>query len=82
MNRRPPPPPRTQPERDLERAQSKVTEGAFATVARRKLIISLYEDGMSMPELAARLTRASKRVGGPEVSLASVEHVIRRSRDV
>jgi hypothetical protein len=78
--RAPVPPARTQAERDLERAQARIIDGAFATEARRRLIIELHEAGMTQPELAARLSRASRRAGGPEVSLASVEHVIRRSR--
>jgi len=75
------PPARTAAERDLERAQAKVIAGAFATVERRRLIVGLYDSGMTQPEIAARLSRASQRAGGPEVSIAAVEHIIRRARD-
>lgn len=77
---RPLPPPRNPSERGLEQAQVKVIEGARATIERRRLILELYEAGMTQPEIAARLTRASQRVKGPVVTVAAIEHIIRRSR--
>ena len=76
-----PAPPRTPAERGLEQAQAKVILGAQAASERRRLIRELYGQGMSQPEIAARLTRASQRVGGPVVTVAAVEHIIRRGKD-
>lgn len=72
--------PRTQPERDLEKMQRKVTEGQQADIVRRKLIGDLYRDGMSQVEIAARCSRAAAQVGGQEVGVDGIQKLLKRMR--
>jgi hypothetical protein len=74
------PPPRTQEERELERQQRLVSQGLQADERRKRLIMTLYRAGMTQVELAARLTRASRAVGGEPVGEDAVNKLVARYR--
>ena len=74
------PPARTPDERQLERHQRTVTLGLLADESRKQLILSLYLDGMTQVEIAARLTRASVAAGGEPVGEDAVQKLVARER--
>ena len=73
-------PPRTNDERDLERSQRAVTQGLLADERRKRLIMTLYRDGMTQVEIAARLSRASLAAGGEPVGEDAVNKLVARQR--
>jgi hypothetical protein len=77
-----PPRPKNAYEAQLEAAQKAVTLGQKADIERKRLLLKLWEGGMTQAELAERLTRASVAAGGKPVSENSVYKllaVLRRS---
>jgi len=80
INGKPVAPPRSQEERELERSQRTVTQGLLADEKRKKLIVKLYREGMSQVEIAARLDRASRAVGGEGVGEDAVNKLVKRYR--
>ena len=67
-------------ERELERMQRLVTQGQLADRRRKELIYKLHQDGLTQVEIAARLDRASRAVGGDGVGEDAVNKLISRAR--
>lgn len=74
------PSPRTPDERELERLQKKVTEGETSRDRRDALAFKLWQDGMIQKDIAARLDRADRSVGGNGVTHAMIQKVLYRMR--
>ena len=70
----------TDMERQLEAAQKAFVRGLQADAERKAALQQLYDDGMTQKELAARMTRASLAVGGPEVTANMVYKLLKRMR--
>jgi transposase len=64
----------------LERTQRTVTQGLLADERRKTLIVKLHRQGMSQVEIAARLDRASRAVGGEGVGEDAVNKLVARAR--
>lgn len=75
------PAPRGVDERRLEQAQQEIQKGKRATRDRDALIVKLNENGMSVDQLAARLTRASLATGGRPITANAVSKIIKRRQD-
>ena len=69
--------PQNQTEHHLESAQYRLTvaeaEVVEARAERNRLLMEMWEQGHTQPELAARLTRASVKAGGPEIHATLVQ---------
>ena len=70
----------TEDERTLDKLTRRVVQGEAAFDERRAVIMRLWEGGMTQRELAERMTRASRIVGGPEISENAVFKLIRREK--
>lgn len=76
----PAPRPKTPDERALETFQKDLVTGDKARARRVQVAAKLINGGMSMDEVAARLTRASRQVGGPDVTYAAVQKMMFRHK--
>lgn len=74
------PPASTKNERRLETLGRKAAEGVEFARQRDELALAMWQDGMSIPEIAARLDRADKRGGGEGVTHHAVQKRLYRLR--
>jgi len=68
--------PRNATEVQLETAQRDVTRGQLADAKRKRLLMKLWEAGMTQGELAERLSRAAVAAGGKPISENAVYKLI------
>lgn len=64
----------------LDRTTKAVIRGELAQEERRAVIMRLWEGGMTQREIAERMTRAARSVGGPEITQNAVWKITNRVR--
>lgn len=66
--------------RELAQAQREHTRGQLASERRRRLLLELFEDGMTQLELSEVLSKASIAAGGGPVSVNAVQKSVEKYR--
>jgi len=65
---------------ELVRLTKQIAKGELAFDQRRRVVMRLWQAGMTQRELAERMDRASRAVGGPPITENAVYKMIMRGR--